>query len=406
MLSCIGAVGGLLTVKKYQNLCEKVGEEASATVRVAGREVRSTMEKGEKIANRLLNVCERNVDTCLEKMRKNASEVIELGGIEARYTLENSLLDARLKTGQVITQTGTEVCKASFLLNQDIQQTVDSTADQINLLMQNGEARIKNILQEGDQHGESLIKSIDQVIVQNIAEVKKHLLDLANECNRLLCGIILNIGAEGRLLIRDTGKEISICADHALSKAFEGQQMIVECFGEEARFSIAAFGQEMRSTLYEIPYLANVTAEQIGKGIISGLKEGLLGESLLGNLKKEMGRIFQSSNKISIDFILKFLIEQDQKELTPVSKVQLYINLIHTCNSLNRFPNEEMKKHAFILIVQTALKDPILSRSARSWIGWMQPTNYPQQVIDAIPGENLRKSLKSKDIYIYYLNAK
>jgi vacuolar-type H+-ATPase subunit H len=435
-------LSGFFTANSYRKLVQQTGAEARATIQVGGQEVRATIEKAEDSACRTISDCKYAVGSCLEKARSDTSRVLEktkvemesviaATGIESRHTsrhlaiqvehlmrqavidTETILAKAGRETRNTVEFTNREARETALLLSNEADKMIHSSSREIGTLIKNGSIEIKGILEQSTRESKIIIEEAgeefsirssevinlaceqaQQVITHILEESEVSLSHLLDRIREDVHGIVLSLGDQGRLMIQDTGQEVRVTADHVLAKAFQGQQMVIKGIGYEARLTVEAFGKEVRSTLYEIPFIAGVTAEQVGRGLVHGLRSELLGSSPITTLIYKIERAMHAKQEISVFDLLNFISQQNQASIQARDKVKLYVALINLFNDPVLCAPEEARKNAFLLIGVAAIRDKDLRETTHSWIFFSQQSNLAHEVIKEIPGEEIRESLR------------
>ena len=372
----------------------EAGNESRAVIKIAGQEVGHTIEKGAMAAERVVDKVRRDTKHCLTQMKNDTVTVIQRAGRETRQTsrsvaldVDSTILQGRMNVSKLVYQAGEEMRMSSLSANEDMRETIRQTAYHINQIMKNLQEQSKELFKRGTDSGEILAERVGQIFESNIHQIDASFGSLIDKCHDAIDEIIVNLGDQGHLFVKKMRDEFVIGADQTLEKAAQQAEMIIHCSGEEARFTIAAAGQELRSTLYEIPSIAAKSSRGIGKNFVEGIKESLVGCPLAVSIIR---KIEEAQGNTLID-ILEFISHQDQKSLSPQHKVQIYKSFIHLCNDLGYSPDEQKRNHTHILIAQHAFNDPALS----PYRGWTGTTDYKQQIIDEIPGEKVREALEA-----------
>lgn len=449
--SCINNALGFFKVNSYRKLVQQAGAESRATIKVGGQEVRATIEKAEDSACKTVSRCQSAVRSSLGtareemfrvlgKTRQEMESIIAIGGIEARHSskhlaiqVEYLMQKGALEANGVLSKAGQETRQAIQLANEEARITtlllsgeankiIQTSGERVNQCIKSGSEEIQTILSQSAIEAKSIIeiagdewsarsiqiinaaeRCVQQTLSQLLQESEESLSRLIGQVGEEANGVVLNLGRQGNLLIQDTGEEVRVTADHVLAKAFHGQEMIIKGFGDEARLTVTAFGNQIRSTLYQLPFIASLTAEQIGRSLVHGLRAELIGSSQVEELNFKIRQAMCSTTEINIIELLTFVGDQSQSSIRPQDKVELYKGLINLFNS-PVFP-EEKRKYAFVLIGVTAIKDERLTEMRRTWWGWgyLQQVDFAQKVIDTIPGEArsllTQKREKSLDIF-------
>ena len=197
-------------------------------------------------------------------------------------------------------------------------------------------------------------------------------------------GIILDLGQQGRLLIRDLGNEFRLVANETLAKSFAGQEMMIRVAGEEMRLTVQQFGVEIRSTVYTIPRIAGLAGEQFGSSFARGLKEALWKKDDAGRLIDRMKVAACTAEGLNIERLLEFI--EDQRQLTTQQKAQLYEALIDIVNDLSLVQEKKERRNLLLLVGVAILKDDSLSQQGMFAYLARQAT-YKDALIEKIPGE-------------------
>ena len=194
-------------------------------------------------------------------------------------------------------------------------------------------------------------------------------------------GIILNAGEQGRLLIKEAGDEIRVTANEVLSRAFQGQEMMIQALGEEGRLTIQAAGVMLRYTLHDIPRIAGLVAQQTAEGFTFGLRNGLFGVGEVGQIIHQIRSLLLTPSGGDMKELLTYVYEQHQIK-SPKDKAQLYQTLINGVNS-PQIPIQQ-RFTLFLLIGSTAYQDFDL-QERNGYL--LKGCNYADEIVKKIPGE-------------------
>lgn len=392
------------TGNMFQKLMNAAKENAQATVSFANEKVESSIRAArgavdETISKALTEAKEQAiglVDTTGEKTKHAIREL----GLEARETVKITELEIEKalecgtkkadfilqKSGEefcrIIERSGNEAKEISHVVSNEVQDCVEKMRSDASTILAQGGREIKDVITMASLDANRLLREAgDQYQIRTCNIISKALADVdrliqvtiesafnkSNQCLEKIAelseGIIVAVGDQGRLLIRDTGNEIRVTADEVLTKAFRGQEMIINVAGEQARLTIQEMGYEMRSTLYEIPFIAAQTAEALGRNFAHGLLGELLGarsvNRIINNLRNSI-----INNNVSLYELVRFVVNQNQ--LSSEDKAKLYIELIEIVNKPGR--NEEEIKKYFLCIGVAAFRDEKLKVSSNSLI--------------------------------------
>ncbi|MBS4167767.1 hypothetical protein [Parachlamydia sp. AcF125] len=431
-LSLIPSVISFFTKSAFGNLIEEAGSEARATIQVGGNEIRASIDRAEVAANKTLSKMGREIRQSIDKAQSGATSVLKvassetekiigLAGIEARYTskvlelqVEKALSKAAkeaelvfatagLEAQKTIQFGGEEARKTCIAFSREVNSTIKLVGKETHEILTQGGREVKEILDKANKDAKAIIheageefsirsltvirgalEEAEKVVHTTIKQTSEEASNLIRMMGEEANGVVLNLGSQGRLLIKDTGQEIRLIADEVLSKAFAGQEMIIKAAGQEARLTVQEVGKQVCSTLYEIPYIAGLTAQQVGRNFSYGLKDGFWGtseaEMLINNLKNLIG----SSKGIKLEELLEFVY--DQHQLIPQDKASLYKELIKLFNG----PQIKDRETIFLFIGAAAIKDKDLIHKT-----FYRTADLSIEVINGIPG-NVKTILEEK----------
>lgn len=428
-MALLSSALSLFTASGYMRLAKTAGAESRATVHLAGNEMRATIDRAEDAAKRSVARMGAEIKSSIDKAQNGAMQLLQAtssevsmlmagAGIEARHTSKlielqvekainaaarkaELLFDtAAMQTRCAIMLAAEQVRVSSVQISQEVTKNISAAKQEAAALIVQSGKEVRNILSKASIEAKGLIhiageefssKSL-QVLQHAIGETEncmKKTIDLANQrltglveqLTREANGIVINLGEQGRLLIKDTGQEIRIVADEILSKAFSGQQMVIKVAGEEARLTVQQMGKELRSSLYEIPSIAAIAGEQLGRNFAHGLADGLFGVDEVSNIVNSIKNLKGCEKHLTIQDLLHFI--RDQHQLEAQKKAVLYKSAIELFNS----PSLDVKNRntCFLFIGLAALNDNGLIEPHRYILS---ATDFRSEVIAKIPGKS------------------
>jgi hypothetical protein len=433
VFSAISSGLGYLTSSNYGNMVKEAGNQARATIELAGKTMNATIDKAEVSAGKTIKKMGNEVKTSIECAGKESKDVLnkasseiekltKIAGIEARCTAKifelqiESILDkassetnyclekAGVEARKTILSSGEEARDTFVVMTKEVNNTIENASSEVHDLLLQGGVEVKKILDQANQEAKLLIEkgalevreSCFDIIKKAVDEAEKLTESTLLKANDLMNntigtlekatnGIILNIGEQGRLLIKDTGKEIRVIADEILVKAFKGQEMVIKVAGEESRLTIQAFGNEIRSTLYQLPSISGSIGEQFGRNLSTGILDGLgFGGGTLSTLQTSLKNAKVTEGFYNIKEMLNFVYDQNQ--LSPKEKYSLYELLVKLYNDIS-FIEKKADRDFFLLCIGiAALKDPYLIDVSNIFYFYSE-TNYGEKLISGLPGE-------------------
>lgn len=406
----------------------EVGAEARETVRVVGKEARATIQKADEVAQNMIREMNQKVNHSITHARRNAESVVQTTAIEGRVTAshlrlqaqevlrlasaESNILLARLgsETRDTIRTGSQEFRKTGLLLSSEINQHINNASQQAQTLLRSGGNEVKQLIETAtdnlsrltintreqyDEFVTNFTREIGACLNTTLDNVSEKLKDFTSHLAEEANGLILNFGDQGRLLIRDTGKEFRVTADKVLKDFFAGQELVIAQGGIEARLVIQEMGKEVRSTLYEIPYIAGKAGENLARGISFGFMDQCYGLKDVDRRIHKLQEYF-SKQSASIEQAVRYVFAQD--DLPPHIKFQLYKALVEIVNIPE---NADDMKKILVFIGVMALRDQSLKQ--RSFCG-LRNVDYGDQLIAHIPGEakTLLREHRENTLWVLY----
>lgn len=429
----LGAVASGLGFFTSANYVKTV-REAQVAVRIAGQESRATIEKADQAAQAVLGKMGNEVRSSIHLAQRKVAETLTLAGSETRRVIGETGIDARytseimrIKVDQILTKAareaeivlatagletrnvielgGQEARETCLLLSSEVNTQIREASQQATKVLKDGGLEIRGILDQVVEDTRALTEGVGRefenvievsleragrVLSATVDSVDQKLEGLIGQMGREANGLIINLGEQGRLLVQDTGQEIRACANKVLAKAFSGQQMIIKTAGAESRLTIQAVGKELRSTLYEVPVIAGLTAELVGRSFAFGLVDGFWGQGNGSRIVHCLKNLLSQPNGASIEEVIQYVSEQTQ--LPAEEKFALYKELVAITNN----PAIEGKKREQLLIFigVAALKDDGLKTVSLGLLYGRYERHYGEELIELIPG-NAQAVLKT-----------
>lgn len=445
VLSTISAGIGFFNTKNYLKLADKVVGGAQSTIKVAGETVNGTIRTAEDAAKKTIVKMGSEVKTsimqaelCSKQVIKRAGDEIERGiasaGSEARLTtqmielqIEKAMQAATQETELILNRAGIETRHALAFGGEEARNTwlaitndtrkniIEASGTEVNRTFKECSSHVKAILDDATRQSKDLIKltgstwtdanrkilndafdKVDKTIENTLNQTARLTVTLVEKIAAESKGLIVALGNESRLLIKDTGTEIRATANSVLATAFIGQEMIIHAAGEEMRFTVQEAGKELRSTLYELPLIAGMAAEQAGRNFTHGIVRRVWGIAAVDELVNIMRNLFARPD-IDIQSLLRFVYNQTQENISPSDKSKLYQTLIESFN--DPAIRESTRYQLLLFVGVAALDDPGLQDVGNFWT-----TDYAQSLIKSIPSP-VREDLEEhgKDALKKYL---
>ncbi|MES2615577.1 MAG: hypothetical protein V4591_09195 [Bdellovibrionota bacterium] len=386
--------------EESKSIIEESGKQAKSVVGKGGDEARKTLTALGNEAKSILTSTHQTTDI----MRLQIEQILNKAGRE----VEVSLLTAGHQAKGIIRTSGQEMRETVGVINvgfeQNIQRAGNETREslvvcgrQAKEILQTAGLEAKELLINAGGEASKVLEKVEALITKAIADVSTHLdktiekigresQELVSHAAKELTGVVLTIGDQGKLLIREAGNEVRVTADEVLSKAFAGQAIIIKTAGEEARLTIQSAAQEVRCVMYELPALAGQTTEQAARGLGFGLKDTLLSIPERDKIIHKLEQFFLTP-QVDVSKSVSYVKDQT---LDAKSKVALYKVLLMGANKPGLI--EEDRKKLLCYIGIEAMNDDSLKVEQA---GLFQTVNLDlsMDVINSIPSQEVQNLL-------------
>lgn len=430
-LSAVSSIVGYFTVNNYRSLAAEVIEGAQETIEIGGRTTQATLRTAESSATKVTKSITNGVNASIDNARhtgqllmretaETTQRVITAAGTETRQTVEITELQvekamthatkkanllmrrANLETQKAIKFSSDEAKSVCLAVSDDVKRNITHTKEQTSALIKESGETVSGILDTARREAIAAIRAggeeyqvrslaIINAGIQRAQESMNATLEKVNTISQGLVtqistearGVILDFGKQGQLLIKDTGEEIRITADAILSKAFEGQQMIIRTAGEEARLTIQTANKELRTTLYELPSVAGQIAEQVGRNFVVGAITAWRGITDKDDLLNKIRNTATKPGPVDIKSLVNFVM--DLRLDNPADKVDLYKEIVRVIR--NPEFSKTLSTQLFLFLAIAIYEDKDLDGATRTGRFSITSTPLRQQIISAFQNQ-------------------
>ncbi len=438
-LSAVSSTMGFFTSGNYVRLAAEAGKQAQATLRVAGQECRATIQTAEESAANTITRARFAVDQSINTAKNATTEVLRTArteidavvagaGIEARHTArimelqvekalreagrtaEATFAKAGLEARQTIQLAGEEARDTTTLVSQQVSANITHAREQTSALVTECSAEAQAliertrvealaVIQGGGADVQQRVNQIIEAGIQQLDECTTRTIQLAsgqienlvhviaNEVNT----IILNAGEQGRLIMREAGHEFQFRATNVLASAGEQVQIVMQEAGVQGSLLIREAGQMVHGTLNRLPEIAARTARLVGRNLVVGIRQGLIGVSQVDQIVHSIMDYCDTTTGDDVEGpakhltnLIEYIVEQHQLR-NPRHKVLLYRTLIQVMNTPGLSP--EVRRASYLLIGATACRDPDLIERSGFCRFIFGARDLSQEVIEEVPGE-------------------